>query len=157
LKSIMTHAALFSEGSVLLDLQADDSEGILAALVDAMVASQKSLAPRRDEILNALISREAEGSTGSEGVGIPHIKLPDFDQVAVAIGVHQAGIDFAALDGEPVHVFVSILRPKDQTDEHLEMMRWIAGVAQHQDFVSFARQATDVQQVLDLLTELASA
>jgi len=153
----MPHAALFTEGSVLLDLQSDDSEGILASLVDAMVAANDSLTPRREEALQALIAREAEGSTGSEGVGIPHIKLPNFDSIAVAIGVHQAGIDFAALDGEPVHVFISILRPEDQTEEHLDMMRWIAGVAQHQDFVSFARQATNVQQVLDLLTELASA
>lgn len=153
----MPHAALFSEQSVLLDLQADDAESILANLVDAMVAANPELAPRQDEIVQALIAREAEGSTGSQGVGIPHVKLEGNEKVAVAIGVHQEGLDFAALDGEPVHVFVAIVRPADQTDEHLQLMRWIASVAQHQDFVSFARQAKDVQQVLDLLTELAPA
>lgn len=153
----MPHAALFQEHSVILDLTGEDPEGILGQLVDRMVDSQDSLAARRDEVLQALISRESEGSTGSQGVGIPHVKLGDFEQVAVAIGVHQEGIDFAALDGEPVHVFIAVVRPAEQQDEHLQMMRWIAGIAQHQDFVSFAKQAQDVQQVLDLLTELAPA
>lgn len=153
----MDYAHLLEESSVLLDLQGADPDAVFGALADALSAQQDELAHRRDEILAALRAREAQGSTASEGVAIPHVKLPGLGGVAAVIGVHRAGADFRALDGGKVYVFFSVVRPVENADEHLGVLRWFAGIAQHPDFVSFARQAHSAREVLDLLQELASA
>ncbi len=153
----MTYTDLLSTDSVLLDLQAMDADEVLAQLADALVKQDPALDGRRDELYAALLERESRGSTGQQGVGIPHVKLDGLDKVTLAIGVHQDGVDFRALDGEPVHVFFSVVRPADGADEHLGILRWIAGIASHQDFVGFSRQATAPAQIIDLLSELSLA
>lgn len=153
----MNYVELFSEQSILLDLQVSDSDSALSALVDQMAVVTPALAERKDELLAALIAREAQGSTGDAGVGMPHVKLPGITDVTVVIGVHNEGLDFAALDAESVKVFFCVVRPEEGTEEHLGLLRWLAGIAQHQDFVSFSVQAKKAQQVIDLLSELAPA
>jgi len=153
----MSYVELFSEQAVLLDIQASDSDGVLASLVDGLVAVNSALADHRDAIQAALLLRESQGSTGSSGVGIPHIKSPHTDRVTVVVGIHQDGVDFSALDGEDVHVFFCVVRPEQDADAHIGLLRWIAEIAQHEDFVSFARQAKSGAQVAELLSELAPA
>ena len=151
----MNFVELFKPESIFLNLEAFDSDSALASLTDAHIASTPSLAERKDEILETLRSREAEGSTGASGVGIPHVKLDGLDDISVVIAIHQDGIDFNAIDAEDVHVFFSILRPTNGAEDHLDLLRWVASLAKHEDFVSFACQASDSAQVIDLLSELA--
>ncbi len=153
----MSHAHLLSPDSVLLDLAAGDAAGVFVELVEGLVAQAPELAPRRAELLAALQAREAQGTTASQGVAIPHVKLSGITRVVAVIGVHRAGVDFRALDHEPVHVFFSAVRPSETAEQHLGLLRWFASVAQHEDFVSFTRQAQSAQQILDLLNELAPA
>ncbi|MBC8330017.1 MAG: PTS sugar transporter subunit IIA [Planctomycetes bacterium] len=152
----MTYTDLLTTDSVILNLQASNADEILGQLADALVSQDPSLSGRRDELYAALLDRESRGSTGQQGVGIPHVKMDGVEKVSVVIAVHQQGVDFRALDGEPVHVFFSVVRPMEGADEHLDILRWIAGIASHQDFVGFATQATKPAQIIDLLTELSA-
>ncbi len=153
----MTYTDLLTTDSVLLDLQAGDADEALAKIADVLAAQAPALSGRRDELYTALIERESRGSTGQQGVGIPHVKMDGVDKVSVVVAVHQDGLDFRALDDEPVHVFFSVVRPTEGAEEHLGILRWIAGIAGHHDFVGFAKQATEPSQILDLLAELSPA
>ena len=153
----MAYSQIFSTDSVLLHMEGADSSEVLGHLTDALCARNSELAGRRDEVLQALVERESRGSTGADGVGLPHVKLAGVSQVTAIIGIHQSGVDFNALDGQPVQVFFSVIRPEEGAEDHLGLLRWLASIAQHEDFVSFACQAKEAQEVLDLLSELASA
>lgn len=153
----MTYTALLSRESVVLDLQARDREEVLEALAEALARSDPDLAERREELLAALRERERKGSTASQAVAIPHVKLPRLRRVSLVVAVHQRGVDFRALDGEPVHVFFSLVRPEETADQHLAVLRWIAEIAQHEDFVPFARQARSPEQIIELLSEFSPA
>ncbi|MFT7516352.1 MAG: mannitol/fructose-specific phosphotransferase system IIA component (Ntr-type) [Myxococcota bacterium] len=153
----MSFVNLFKPECIILDLEAFDADSVLSSLTGTHVANNPSLASRSDEILEALKLRESQGSTGASGVGIPHIKLDNIEKVSIVIAIHKEGVDFNALDGENVNVFFSILRPIDSADEHLDLLRWVASLAQHEDFVSFACQASDASQVIDMLSELVEA
>lgn len=152
----MAYSELFTKDSVLLNLDGGDSTAVLGALTDALCAKNPELKDRRDEVLETLIERESRGSTGTDGVGLPHVKMAGVTQVTVVVGVHQAGVEFNALDGEKVHVFFSVIRPEEGADEHIGLLRWLAGIAQHEDFVSFSCQATSKEELIALLSELAS-
>ncbi len=153
----MNYVDLFNEQSVLLNLQSPDADSALAAMVDQMAVINPELADRKEELLAALITRESQGSTGDAGVGMPHVKMAGISNVTVVVGVHPEGLDFSALDGGMVKVFFCLVRPEEGAEEHLGLLRWLAGIAQHQDFVSFSVQANEAQQVIDLLSELAVA
>lgn len=153
----MNYVDLFSEQSILLDLQVSDSDSALSAMVDQMASMNPALAERKDELLTALLAREAQGSTGDAGVGMPHVKMAGITDLSVVIGIHKEGLDFGALDGSMVQVFFCLVRPEEGAEEHLGLLRWLAGIAKHEDFVSFSVQAKEAQQVIDLLSELAAA
>ena len=122
-----------------------------------LVKGNAELEGREAEILAALETREAQGSTGSQGVAIPHVKVAGLTSVSIALLVNRDGVDYRALDGEAVKVFFGVLRPEEKAEEHLGLLRWIASVAQHEDFVSFSCQADSPAQVLELLHELTTA
>lgn len=153
----MTFTDLFRAEAILLDLNESDADSVLVRLAQSLASLESELSGREDEILAALQERESRGSTGSQGVGIPHVKLPGLTKVTAVLGVHRAGVDFRALDGEDVQVFFSVIRPEDSAEDHLELLRWIAGIAQHEDFVSFACQADSTEQIQELLGELSAA
>lgn len=153
----MNYPDLFTVDDVIHASDAQDSGAVLSALAEVLVAGMPSLEGRAAEVCAMLEAREAQGSTGSQGVAIPHVKVPGIERVSVALLVHQKGIDYRALDGEDVHVFFAVLRPEESADQHLGLLRWIASIAQHEDFLSFACQSSSPEQVLELLHELTPA
>lgn len=153
----MTFTDLFPANAILLDLDEPDADSVLTRLAGALTSLDADLNGRDSELLAALQERESRGSTGSQGVGIPHVRMPGLSRVTAVLGVHRNGVDFRALDGEDVHVFFSVVRPDETADEHLDLLRWIAGIAQHEDFVSFACQASSTDQIQELLGELSAA
>lgn len=109
----------------------------------------------------ALEAREKLASTGvGMGVAIPHVKLAGLDRAVCGLAVHPEGVEWNALDGAPVQIFFTVLRPEQATDEHdperhLEMMRWISRLGRHEDFRRFALHAKNRTELVDLLKEMA--
>jgi len=151
----MVYTKLLSSKSVLLHLEAGSADDVLESLVDLLIQADPDLASRRSELVGALEEREKQGSTASGRIAIPHVKLPGWEKISMAVAIHPQGVEFHALDGEPVHVFFVVARPEEGAEEHLGLLRWIAGIAHHPDFVSFALQAETPAQIVDLLSELS--
>lgn len=148
---------IFRKENIILDLDAQSSSAALDVFAEALALQDPALKDSATKIAKALKTRESSGSTGADRVGIPHVKMAGATRMSAVIAVHQQGLDFRALDDEPVHVFFSLVRPESDNDEHVALLQGIAEVAQHQDFVSFALQATRPEQILDLLQEMAPA
>ena len=68
----------------------------------------------------------------------------------------QTGVDFNALDKNPVYSIVLLLSPKGKPDEHLQAMETVFSNLQKDMFRRFLRQATSVEDVLGLLEEADS-
>ncbi len=75
----------------------------------------------------------------------------------IAIGNSQEGIDFKALDREPVYSVVLLLSPEDQPENHLDAMEAIFSSLSQDTFRRFLRQATSVEDVITLLGESDNA
>jgi nitrogen PTS system EIIA component len=111
-----------SERSVSADLAATDKKRVLAEL--SALLAEEARGVRDDDILDALEAREAVATTGiGGGIAIPHAKLRGVKRVVGAVGVSKDGIDFAAIDGAPVHVFVALLSPETGgAGDHLKIL-----------------------------------
>ena len=140
--------------AIIPTLSATDRDGAVNEIVDALV-SAKALSPKlRDEFVKAIIKRENRGSTGfGHGVAVPHVKHAAISKMAVTVGVSQVGVEFNALDRQPVYSVFLLLSPEDQPEEHLDAMEAIFGYLSQDTFRRFLRQAKSVDDVMTLLEE----
>jgi mannitol/fructose-specific phosphotransferase system IIA component (Ntr-type) len=135
-------------------LQAEDRDGVLRELVSALADAGALPRAAVDEVVAALVKREQNGSTGfGKGVAVPHVKHPKVKKMAGTIGRSEAGVDFAALDHQPVYSVVLLLSPEDQPQQHLQAMNIIFSNLQKDMFRRFLRQSTTRQAIQELLDE----
>lgn len=148
---------IISPEAVIPQLVSTERDGVVRELVDGLVAAGKASKKLGDELVEAVISREKKGSTGfGKGVAVPHVKHDDIKAMGAAIGISPSGVDFNALDKQPVFTVMLLLSPAGKPDQHLQAMESIFTNLQKDRFRSFLRQATTVQQVLDVIEEADS-
>lgn len=142
------------EEAIIPELKGDRRDDVLAELVDAVVASGRVDASLRDAFLAALVKRENRGSTGfGHGVAVPHVKHPALEGMIVAVGISAEGVDFNALDKQPVYSIIMLLSPEDRPEDHLDAMEAIFKNLSRETFRRFLRQASSAGEVLTLLDE----
>src|SRR5688572_26018079 len=140
--------------AVLPDLAATSRDDSIGELVDALVSAGALSPELKDEFVKAIIKREKRGSTGfGHGVAVPHVKHTAISRMAVAIGISRTGIDFNALDKQPVYSIFLLLSPEDKPEDHLDAMEAIFGNLSQDTFRRFLRQALSTDDVLGLLEE----
>jgi nitrogen PTS system EIIA component len=155
----MTFWKHFKAKSCSVQLDGTTKEEILASAVRMLVEGGALRAELEAQALAALVARERTGSTGvGTSVAIPHVKLSGLDRVACGVGLCVGGVEWAAVDGQPVQILFVVLRPDragdhHDPDKHLEMMRWIARLARDADFRNFALRVKSKAELVDLLKE----
>lgn len=149
----------FKPKSCSLDVCGGTKAAVLSEVVGALVDSDSLPATLRAAASAALLEREQSGSTGvGMNVAIPHIKLKGLDRAVFSLAVHHSGVEWAAVDGAPVQIVFTVLRPEKPASEHdlekhLEIMRWIAGLSRDADFRRFALRVETKAELFELLKE----
>ena len=70
-----------------------------------------------------VFAREEEGTTGiGEGIAIPHAKSDAVKAPGLAAMVVPQGVDYEALDDEPVHLIFLIAAPNTKDNVHLDVL-----------------------------------
>lgn len=152
----------FKPKSCSVGLKAENKEEALEEIVTNMVKSATLPEDLAKSALKALLDRELLASTGvGMNVAIPHVKLVGLERVACTLSVHNEGLEWAAVDGAPVHIFFTVLRPDKASDlhdpeQHLDMMRWIAKLGRDEDFRRFAVRTKTKTELVDLLKEMST-
>jgi mannitol/fructose-specific phosphotransferase system IIA component (Ntr-type) len=140
--------------AIIPALAASDRDGAIRELV-ASLATQGALPESAvDEVVSSLVKREQNGSTGfGKGVAVPHVKHAKVRKMAGTVGRSAAGIDFSALDHQPVYSVVLLLSPENQPQQHLQAMNIIFSNLQKDMFRRFLRQSDTREKIVELLDE----
>jgi len=78
-------------------------------------------------IFDSLIGRERLGSTGlGHGVALPHGRFNQSQRAVGAFVKLKKGVDFDAIDRQPVDLVFGLLVPDHYTDEHLKILAYLA-------------------------------
>ena len=140
--------------AIIAELGAADRDGVIRELVLSLAAAGALPQDAVEEVVAALIKREQNGSTGfGKGVAVPHVKHPKVQKMAGTIGRSVNGVDFAALDHQPVYSVVLLLSPENQPQQHLQAMNIVFSNLQKDTFRRFLRQSKDRATIVDLLEE----
>ena len=135
-------------------LSATDRDGALSELVNSLADAGAIPKALVEEIIAALIKREKNGSTGfGKGVAVPHVKHAKIKQMVGTLGRSVGGIDFAALDKQPVYCMVLLLSPEDKPQQHLQAMNVVFTNLQNDTFRKFLRQSDTRESIGELLDE----
>lgn len=136
------------------ELQAADRDGVIVELISLLGQAGRLGKAQSKEIQKEVIKREKEASTGmGKGVAVPHVKHKGVKDVVAAIGLSSVGIDFSALDKQPVYSVILLVSPSDNPDRHLQAMESVFTHLQREKFRKFLKQCHTPEQIKDLVLE----
>ena len=140
---------ILSKEQIIPDLQAADRWQAIDELINNLVATGKIKPEHREAITAVVRKRETSMSTGiGFGIGIPHASTDLIYEVVGALGRSKKGVDFNALDNQPVHLVMLFLVPQGQFQKHLHTLANIAKMLHKSEFRQSLEQAPDADTML---------
>ena len=145
-------AELLSERRVACLSHVTSKKKVLENLSALLVADLPELSEA--EVFDSLCDRERLGGTGlGHGVALPHGRLSGLDRAVCAFLRLRRGVDYDALDGQPVDLVCGLLVPEESTSEHLEILSALAEMFSDAEFCARLRAAADAAELYRLLTQ----
>ncbi len=140
--------------AILPDMQVSTKEDAIRAMVGSLTKAGSLKPEDEEDVVAAILKREELGSTGiGNGVAVPHTKHASIDKLLATVGLVKEGVDFASLDGEDVFILFLLVSPPDRPGDHLRGLENISKHLRNQNFCNFLKQASTVQEVVELLHE----
>src|SRR5690625_4023837 len=110
----------FNRDAIDLHLKAEMKDEVLKELIGLLDLDEKS----EGILFKMLKRRENLGSTGiGRGIAIPHCRSLVVNRLRVAFGRKPEGVDFGAIDQQPVHNFFLIVAlPLEVSNQYLPVL-----------------------------------
>jgi PTS system nitrogen regulatory IIA component len=110
---------------VVCGVQVASKKRALEKLSDLIASAVPDLAP--GEVFDCLIARERLGSTGlGHGIALPHGRVRQVDRAVGAFMRLGAGVDYDAVDQQPVDMLFGLLLPDSGAEEGLQLLAALA-------------------------------
>ncbi len=113
----------------------------------------------RNKFHHDLLSRERKATTAiGNGLAIPHVRSMQPRQFCMVFARSRDGVEFGALDGEPVHLIFGIAAPSYDdraAAEYLQVYKWIARCFKEEEWLPEALlHAQDEHEIIALFSGL---
>ena len=150
----MDLADILTKEQIITDLQAANRWEAIDELINNLVATGKIKAENREAIGAVVKKRETSMSTGiGFGIGIPHASTDLIYDVVGALGRSKKGVNFDALDNQPVSLVMLFLVPQGQFQKHLHTLANIAKLLHKAEFRKALEQAPDADAMLKAIRD----
>ena len=141
---------LITPQRIAVGMAASSKKRLLEKLGELMHADVPTL--DINAAFSSLIERERLGSTGiGHGVALPHGRLRGLDHPVGALGILADGMDFEAIDNQPVRLVFALLVPEDANEEHLKLLSLLAGLFSKEDIRQHLLKADNPQDIYHYL------
>ncbi|MGE5819057.1 MAG: PTS sugar transporter subunit IIA [Deltaproteobacteria bacterium] len=138
--------------AVIPRLAAREKSAVLREMAQGLAAQRESL--NADQVLQVLWERERISTTAiGEGVAIPHGKLAGIERVLGVFARSPEGVDFAALDGGPTHLFFVLLAPENAAADHLKALARISRLLKDAAFRSRLMEGQTREDIFKIIAE----
>ena len=129
----MTLSELIQADLIKINLESKTKWGVIEELVDHLITNHELRINDRQEVIDAVGTRERSLSTGLDhGLAIPHGAVECVSDIIVSIGISQTGIPFESHDGKPARLIVLLVIPKGDFQQHVRTLAGIARLASNQ-------------------------
>jgi len=134
------------------DMQATNRWDAIDELINNLVECAKIKPEHKDAIIAVVKKRESSMSTGiGFGIGIPHASTDLIYEVVGAFGRSRKGVNFDALDNQPVTLVMLFLVPQGQFQKHLHTLAKIAKLLHKKEFRQALEEAPDAKAMYQII------
>ena len=149
---------ILAREQIVPELQATNRWEAIDELLNTLVACGKIKAEHRPAIAAVVKKRETSMSTGiGFGIGIPHASTDLIYEVVGALGRSRGGVNFDALDNQPVNLVMLFLVPQGQFQKHLHTLANIAKLLHKKEFRQSLEEAEDANTMLKIIQDTSAA
>ena len=143
---------LLSVGAVDLNVTASSKEELLKKAVELMV--RQGNITDKEQYLNAVFAREEESTTGvGDGIAIPHGRCEGVSQPGLVAMVIPKGVDYDALDDEPVDLLFLIAANPKSGSAHIDILSKLSGMLMNDEFTAALKSAKSPQEFLKVIDD----
>ncbi len=151
----MDIADLLAQDGVVLRGAVSSKRQALHYVADA---AAQALGLQSEKILEALMEREALGSTGlGYGVAVPHARVEGVERVCGIFVRLDAPVAYEALDDRPVDLLFALLAPPAAGAEHLRALAVVSRAMRSPELRERLRQAQTIDGVQALFVQTGNA
>jgi mannitol/fructose-specific phosphotransferase system IIA component (Ntr-type) len=149
---------ILGSSNILPSMQATVRWDAIDELIGNLIATGKIKPENREAITAVVKKRESSMSTGiGFGIGIPHASTDLIPEVVGALGRSLKGINFDALDNQPVNLVMLFLVPQGQFQKHLHTLANIAKLLHIKEFRQELEQAPDAEAMYQIIKKYSDA
>ena len=140
---------ILKQDAIIADLKSLNKKGVLEELI-VPVAAIAGI--DQEKLVRVLLERERLGSTGiGNGIGIPHGKLKELEELVIGFGLSRKGVDFESIDGQPTHIFFVLMTPENSTGLHLKLLARISRILKDDSFRARLLTAADSNEIYEII------
>ena len=137
---------------IVPELKATNRWEAIDELIQQLIVSGKIKPEHREAVTAVIKKRETSMSTGiGFGIGIPHASTDLIYEVVGAFGRSKSGVNFDALDNQPVTLVLLFLVPQGQFQKHLHTLAKIAKLLHRKEFRAALEAAPDAKAMCDII------
>ncbi len=141
---------ILQKNGIITNLDSPDKVSLLSQMGRYLA----SLYDVKDQelIVRKILDREAEMSTGiGYGIAIPHARIEAIDRVYMIAGRTVKGIDFNAIDEQPVHLVFMMLSPVNATTQYTQVLSALSRIMSYEEIRSSLVETDDPEKFLDII------
>lgn len=154
----MTLGDILEKDQIITELRAANRWEAIDELIGRLAETGKIKPEHRDQIAAVVKKRETSMSTGiGFGIGVPHASTELISEVVGAFGRSRTGVQFDALDNQPVNLVMLFLVPQGQFQKHLHTLANIAKLLHNKDFRTALENAPDAETMIKIIKHPQSA
>ncbi len=143
---------VLKENMIFLNFEATNKEEAIEKFINSLEKTGTIKEP--NALKDALLEREKLGTTGvGQGIAMPHARSSAIKDLTVAFFRSDKGIDFKAMDSEPVHLVFLLLAPVTAGGPYLKLLAKISRLLRGDDFRKSLMEAKDVSTVLQIIQD----
>ncbi len=141
---------------IVPQLKAKNKADALKELTHLLFESKKIRETDMAQALDQIMARESTESTGiGRGLAVPHARVPGLKSLLCAVGRAPKGLEFMAVDRNPVHLVFLICYPPSEQTTYLNFIATVSSLLkdpEHLQGMLDAETAADMHGVLEELS-----
>lgn len=153
----MKFCDIISEDCVVLDLPRKNKKSVIEAMCKKLKKIH-GIEISAKAICDKVCEREKLGTTGiGGGIAIPHARIKGLEKVFVMVGIVKDGMNYEAVDGQPVHVVVLIVAPEGSVDEYANLLAMATSLARDPHLANFLKTCKSEKEVIETLRQIETS
>jgi fructose PTS system EIIBC or EIIC component len=135
--------------NILCNVNATSQKEVFQQL--ARISKKNNISSDENKVIEGFIAREKESTTGMEqGIAIPHTELDCINKASIVVMKLNKGVEWNALDGNPINIVIAMFIPKGKSSDHLRYLSEVSKLLVHKEFIDGLQRSKNSEEIYQM-------